>query len=148
MTSSETSEILTLDDILFDLTPDLIKIDTDGYDINVLRGARRCLRDAGPHLWIEYSPYHIRTYGFEEPTNLFPLLREAGYRATIIYDNTGYPICLVELHASELAMIAGYVDIKPELYADLLVSKDRDLLVRFFEADRRRFASADWPFSA
>jgi hypothetical protein len=36
-------------------------------------------------------------------------------------------------------MIVEYVDIKPWIYADLLISKDKDLLARFYESDRKRF---------
>jgi FkbM family methyltransferase len=137
--SSQTTTVQALDDILMDQAPDLIKIDTDGYDIQVLRGAARCLQNIGPHLFLEYSPYHIRVHGREEPTNMFSFLRNIGYSATIIYDNAGYPICLLDLDSRELAMIAEYVDAKPGLHADLLISKDNNLLARFYESDRNRF---------
>lgn len=137
--SSEATTVLALDDILMDQAPDLIKTDTDGYEIQVLRGAARCLQDIGPHLFVEYSPWHIRVHGREEPTTIFSFLRNMGYSATIIYDGTGYPICLLDLDSRDLAMIAQYVDAKPGLYADLLISKSSDLLARFYESDRKRF---------
>jgi FkbM family methyltransferase len=136
---SRAATVLALDDILSDQTPDLIKVDTDGYDIQVVRGAARCLQNDGPHLFLEYSPYSLRVHGKAEPTSLFPFLRNMGYGATIIYDHIGYPICLLDLDSRQLIMIAEYVDAKPEFYANLLVSKDRDLLTRFYESDRKRF---------
>lgn len=140
VTSSRAAPVLALDDILINQAPDLIKIDTDGYDIEVLRGARQCLQTISPHLFVEYSPYHVRVHGREEPINMFSLLRNMGYSTTIIYDNAGYPICLLDLDSRELAMIVDYVDAKPGLYADLLVSKNKDLLARFYASDRKRFS--------
>lgn len=137
--SSQATTVLALDDILMDQVPDLIKIDTDGYDIQVLRGAARCLKNICPHLFVEYSPYHIRVYGRDEPITMFSFLRNMGYSATIIYDNLGYPICLLDLDSRNLAMIAQYVDAKPGFYVDLLISKSSDLLARFYESDRKRF---------
>ena len=37
--SARPTKTLALDDVLHGQTPDLIKIDTDGYDLEVLRGA-------------------------------------------------------------------------------------------------------------
>jgi FkbM family methyltransferase len=140
--SSETATVRALDDLLTDCAPDLIKIDTDGYDIEVLRGAVQCLQNRGPHLFLEYAPHHIRMHLREEPANIFTFLRGMGYGATIIYDNTGYPICLLDLDSRILAMIAEYVDAKPAFHADLLVSKNSNLLARFYECDRKRFAES------
>jgi hypothetical protein len=88
--------VVALDDLLKTSAPDLIKIDTDGYEINVVEGGRRCLKNIKPHLFIEYSPYHIRKHGLDEPTRLFALLKEAGYGAMIIYEHMGYPMCLID----------------------------------------------------
>lgn len=141
---SDFKTLVSLDDVLMkqlNPRPDLVKIDTDGYDLQVLRGASRCLRDAGPHIFVEYGPDNIRQYGKEEPTSLFSFMSKMDYCATIVYDHIGYPICLAELNNRELTMIAHYIDIKqPNFYADLLISKDRALLTRFYEADRERFA--------
>ncbi len=137
---ADAKAVVSLDDVLVNRRPDVIKTDTDGYDIQVLRGASRCLRDVGPHVFVEYSPRHIRKYGREEPTSLFASMSKMEYCTTIVYDFAGYPICLVDLNSRELAMIAQYIDAKRGFYADLLISKDRELLTRFYEADRERFA--------
>jgi FkbM family methyltransferase len=133
--------VVALDDVLLDRHPDLIKIDTDGYDIHVLRGSARCLRDTGPHLFVEYSPYHIKEYGKDEPISLLSFVREMGYCTTIIYDHTGYPMFVADLSSRELAMIVQYIHAKPGFYVDLLVSKDRALLTEFYEIDVKRFTN-------
>jgi hypothetical protein len=96
-----------------------------------------CKISARTYFW-NIPPYHIRVHGREEPTNIFSLLRNMGYSTTIFYDNAGYPICLLDLDSRELEMIAEYVDAKPTLYGDLLISNN-DLLARFYESDRKRF---------
>jgi FkbM family methyltransferase len=133
--------VVTLDDVLLDRHPDLIKIDTDGYDIHVLRGSASCLRGTGPHLFVEYSPYHIREYGKEEPISLLSFVRDMGYCTTIIYDHTGYPMCVADLSSRALAMIVQYIHAKPGFYVDLLISKDRALLTEFYEIDIKRFSN-------
>jgi FkbM family methyltransferase len=134
--------VVALDDVLLDRHPDLIKIDTDGYDIHVLRGSARCLRDTAPHLFVEYSPYHLRKYGKEEPTSLLSFALDMGYCTTVVYDNTGYPMCVADLNSREFAMTVAYVHAKPSehlFYVDLLISKDRALLSEFYETDIKRF---------
>jgi FkbM family methyltransferase len=44
--------------------PDIIKIDVQGYDGFVLRGARDILRYARPALFVEYAPLHLENCGF------------------------------------------------------------------------------------
>ncbi len=44
---------MTLDSLGYDL-PDTIKIDTEGYECNVLRGAEKILRHKHPQLFIEF----------------------------------------------------------------------------------------------
>jgi FkbM family methyltransferase len=134
--------VVALDDVLAGRHPDLIKIDTDGYDLHVLRGSARCLRDTGPHLFVEYSPYHLQKYGKEKPTSLLSFARDMGYCTTVVYDNTGYPICVADLNSREFAMTIAYIHAKPSqylFYVDLLISKDRALLKEFYETDIKRF---------
>ena len=131
--------MVTLDDIVSDRAPHLIKIDTDGYDNRILRGSAQCLKNKGPHLFFEYSPYHIRRHGGEEPTAIFKFLRELQYSPMIVYDGSGYPICLVDLDSRTPPTIVQYADLKPMFYFDLLVSKNSDLLGRFYQLDQKRF---------
>jgi FkbM family methyltransferase len=142
--SSRPTLIQTLDPLLVGRKPDIIKVDTDGFDNRILRGASRCLSEVGPHLYFEYSPCHVRVYGGEDPIQIFPFLRDKGYAAMIVYDSSGYPMCLIDLDSPTLSSLVHYADIKPGFYADLLISRDRDLLSRFYQADRQRFPIARW----
>lgn len=45
--------------------PDIIKVDTEGFDGHVLRGARRLIERSRPALFTEYAPSHLENCGFE-----------------------------------------------------------------------------------
>lgn len=60
------------------IMPDLIKIDVEGYEIDVLRGAARTL-ERHPALQIEVHPHHIRQFGHRVEA-LWELLDLAAYR--------------------------------------------------------------------
>jgi FkbM family methyltransferase len=141
MESATGNRILSLDDLLCDRAPDVLKIDTDGYDGHVLRGALRCLQRHRPHIFLEYSPYHLRTYGQDDPSLVVSLLRDVGYSSAIVYDNRGHPIGVFRLGQAELEMVLHYVDIRSGMYADLLVSCDAEMLTRFYELEKQRFSS-------
>lgn len=68
----------------------LLKIDTDGFDLRVLRGAARLLAEAAPVVFVEWSPRHWETHGGSAPRDVFPLLRAAGYGTLAYYDNEGW----------------------------------------------------------
>ena len=67
----------------------LLKIDTDGYDLRVIRGARRLLKTARPVLFFEYSPDHMAAVGDHQPMQVFDELGNLGYDRLLFYDNFG-----------------------------------------------------------
>jgi len=69
----------------------LLKVDTDGFDFRVLRGAQRLLRDAQPLVYFELVPDLLRAAG-EDPLSIFPLLVSLGYMRGVFYANTGEEI--------------------------------------------------------
>lgn len=60
------------------IVPDLIKIDVEGYEIDVLRGAARTLRHR-PALQVEVHPHHIRQFGHRVEA-LWELVDLSAYR--------------------------------------------------------------------
>lgn len=52
---------------------DLLKVDVEGYDGFVLRGAERVLSEDGPALFVELVPSHLKNCGFE-PRDFVELL--------------------------------------------------------------------------
>jgi len=71
----------TLDGLCDELAfrPDILKLDVEGYEISVLRGAQRILRQDRPLLFLEIHPQRIRELG-GSPAELWTVLVEAGYR--------------------------------------------------------------------
>jgi FkbM family methyltransferase len=68
---------------------DFIKLDVDGYECEVLRGALRTLKRHRPALIMEIAPYVLVEHG-ESLEELLGLLRSANYRT---YDlNSGRPL--------------------------------------------------------
>ena len=66
----------------------LLKIDTDGYDNKIIRGAAPYLARATPVLFFEYDPYFLSLQN-DDGVSVFPLLRDLGYRHMLVYDNEG-----------------------------------------------------------
>jgi FkbM family methyltransferase len=56
----------------------LIKVDCEGFEYQVLQGARRLLAEQRPHLFVELHPEMIRRAG-DSPEDVCALLRDCGY---------------------------------------------------------------------
>ncbi|HUI83795.1 MAG TPA: FkbM family methyltransferase [Candidatus Binatia bacterium] len=63
--------LLTLDSMFHDVRPSFVKCDTEGHDIEVLRGARRIITDFQPVWLLEVT----------HPETVMPFMQEHGYRA-------------------------------------------------------------------
>jgi FkbM family methyltransferase len=75
-TESVTVPVTTLDsyfDQQPDLLPDIIKVDTEGYDGYVLMGAATTMKRADPTLFVEYLPRWLRECGFD-PAELLGMI--------------------------------------------------------------------------
>jgi FkbM family methyltransferase len=71
--------VITLDELLADETRiDLIKVDVEGLELNVMRGARATLARHSPDVLLEIEPRWTTRFGYE-PEALFALMTEAGY---------------------------------------------------------------------
>jgi len=67
----------------------LVKIDTDGFDIAILRGARPWLAAVRPVLFFEYDPHFWRPIT-PDGARLFGELGDLGYGPLLAYDNFGW----------------------------------------------------------
>ena len=66
----------------------MLKIDTDGFDGFIIRGAVDFLKIAKPIIFFEYDPYLLSQQD-DDGLSIFESLREIGYKAIIVYDNFG-----------------------------------------------------------
>jgi len=114
---------------------DILKVDTDGFDLEVLSGASATLRTTDA-VFTEFSPKHLREYGKCEPQALLDYMHGHGFSAALVYDNFGVPIGL--LRDGALEAICNYVDLQRLILLDLLFCRDEKLLADFATLENER----------
>jgi FkbM family methyltransferase len=136
--TGEPKQVVRVDDLIDGRLVDLIKIDTDGFEYEVLNGLSDTLNNQTPHVFIEFSPKHLRKYGQVEPSAVLSLLQSCGYISAIVYDNLGYPVGVFDLGGDSISYLDKYCAIKGT-YVDILVSKTINLIMEFYEYDLHRY---------
>ena len=110
--SGPTVDFHTLDEVLRDRDVSLIKllkVDVEGFDPRVLRGAARLLREGRPVVLFEHNRENLAAIG-EDNLSAFEQLRAAGYHAALVWD--AYGRLLVGTNLGEVSILAdlhGYV---------------------------------------
>jgi FkbM family methyltransferase len=79
--------IETLDHLNVPFTVDYIKIDTEGGEIDILKGAANLLLRDAPIISVEYGPGGYDAYGYK-PDTLFELAAETGYSIFDLFGNS------------------------------------------------------------
>jgi FkbM family methyltransferase len=92
--SSAAAPWRTLDELI-ELHPEFnqanfCKIDCDGYDLRILKGATTFLERAKPCLHLEFAPHLWRSYGNCDIADGLEFLFRFGYKEVLVYDNLGY----------------------------------------------------------
>lgn len=89
----------TLDDLTAELgfQPDVVKVDVEGYELAVLRGAERILREDRPVLFLEVHPHRLRELG-ASTGEIASLLAVEGYR---VFDLDGAPVTAARFMATD-----------------------------------------------
>jgi FkbM family methyltransferase len=102
--SSQTLAIKTLMEVLKDYptfqASKMIKLDTDGFDCCILRGAVDFLKTAKPVIFFEYDPYFLEQ-NHDDGLSIFPYLKSLGYQSLFIYDNCGDYMVSLDINDSE-----------------------------------------------
>lgn len=99
--STEGARASTLDDLLADAEVsriDLIKLDVDGHECDVLRGASATLTDHGPPILLEIAPYIFADAG-SSVRELVEVLAASGYRLFELGGSRALPSNPAELAA-------------------------------------------------
>jgi hypothetical protein len=79
----------------------MLKVDTDGYDGLILRGASEYLSRVKPILFFEYDPDLLGRHG-EDGDSLWAMLRLSGYKMALFYENIGTYILSADLENTRL----------------------------------------------
>ena len=104
-TENETIEVKALDEFvkennLKDIK--LLKIDTDGFDLKILRGGFATIRLYKPILFFEYDAVYLTEQG-DNGILIFEDLAKLGYSKILYYDNFGK--FLISITTADTAMI-------------------------------------------
>jgi hypothetical protein len=141
VTGSESRPAGALDDVMSEQHIDLLKIDTDGYEAEVLRGLSRTFERKNPLVFTEFSPRHLRRIGGVDPRVVLEILRSAGYGEGLVYDYRGCPMGLMQFTDAVIGYLINYISSDPEFYVDILLAKDHELLCLFYEFDIPRYVA-------
>ncbi len=120
----------------------LVKIDTDGYDVKIIRGAERFIKESKPVLFFEYDPMMLENNG-DDGLAMFAMLNTLGYKDVLFYDNLGKLILSTEVsNTLLLRQMHEYIDKKaraPFPYYDIAVfhSEDADLASDFIKKEMK-----------
>jgi FkbM family methyltransferase len=99
--------------------PALLKIDTDGFDAKVLRGARRLLEESHPVVFFEFAESLLWEAG-ESPSTIFPMLAQLGYARARVYSHEGIAAGTFDL--SDPALMSDVEGVSRDAgYCDVLV---------------------------
>jgi hypothetical protein len=79
----------------------MIKIDTDGFDCKILRGAADFLKTAQPVVFFEYDPFLLAEQG-DDGISIFNDFRQYNYKKMLIYDNVGDLMVTTDVDNSSL----------------------------------------------
>jgi FkbM family methyltransferase len=139
------SSVTTIDRLIekhsaFDRT-NLLKVDTEGYDYKVIRGAKNLLEKSKPTLYFEILPKQLISFG-ENLVSIFEDLSKLGYSQVLFYDYFGYPLVLLNTReTSQIQQLMNYGLAKPFFFFDaLLFHKDRlDHLQEFYQQEMNVF---------
>jgi FkbM family methyltransferase len=118
----------------------LLKVDVEGWDPRVLRGARRLLTEARPVVLFEHQPRGVSALG-EPQTLVFEDIAALGYRRWILYDHRGWLVAAVgaDEHARLEPLLADAAS--RDLYYDVCAFHDSAAEARegFLAAERAHF---------
>ncbi|WP_311951290.1 FkbM family methyltransferase [Mucilaginibacter terrae] len=87
----------------------LLKIDTDGFDFKILRGAITLIEKNKTILFFEYDAAYLEEQG-ENGVTMFKILNKSGYNKLLFYDNFGkLLINLTTIDTDQITLLYNYM---------------------------------------
>ena len=124
----------------------LLKIDTEGFDCSIIRGAAKFLAQSHPALMFEYNRDNMDAIG-EKGTDTLAMLRDLGYSQVVFHDCNGRFFTAAAL--SDDALVGDLLDYADGrhgaiYYFDLTLfhREDNDVALEFIQAERARRVNA------
>jgi FkbM family methyltransferase len=116
----------------------ILKIDTDGFEIPVIRGGIKFLTNAKPIIFFEFFPSDFINFSKNESAEeaIFPVLHNIGYKKALFYDNYGNLRNIIEdiSYTQEIKRIIKRIDSRNIYYYDVLtVHKDNKIHNTIFD---------------
>ena len=123
----------------------ILKIDTDGWDIHVLEGARNVMASTKPFIFFEFSPTHLCQNVTTNTTKILSLFKFYGYFNFILYDGEGFLLGLFDLNKNLdfntiLNTIYNYGCNRSSYYCDIMTAHEskKEILIQFYEKEKVR----------
>jgi len=118
----------------------LLKIDTEGFDCRIIRGAQEYIQKVRPVITFEYNRENMDAIGEPGLDTLF-MLGDLGYTKIMLHDANGRFLCTADLSNRSLIQdLHDYADGKRGAiyYYDMTVfhQDDADLATAFMEAEQ------------
>ncbi len=82
-------EILKLDDCVFIKSLDFFKIDVEGFEIDVLQGAKETIEKFKPVMFIEVNEHTLKAKGYTK-NDLLQTIHDLGYKYRNVYEEQGF----------------------------------------------------------
>ncbi|MHA6279847.1 FkbM family methyltransferase [Salinimicrobium sp. CAU 1759] len=127
---SKSPQFTTLDKLLKFSSVELLKVDTDGYDYDVLLSAKEILKKSEPILfWENQIDSELQRNGYN---HLYEVLRSGGYKHVFIFDNFGN-LLLENSNFANVKDLNSYVSVMDRnnstrtfYYTDILAATDKN----------------------
>jgi FkbM family methyltransferase len=103
----------------------VLKIDTDGFDAKVLRGAENILEHEGPIVFAELDDVLLREQG-DTPEALLDILEKRGYAHIAVWDNDGRWLGQRPMEKGLADWIANFPGGFGQQYLDIAAFKNAD----------------------
>ena len=144
-TSTQHVNLTRLDDFIFSepgwQTFKLVKIDAEGFDCSIVRGATNFLREVHPVIHFEYNRENMDAIG-EPGIDTLLLLSDLGYSQLAVHDPSGRFFCSTTL--SEKNFIKDLHDYADSVHGGIshyditaFHRSDNDLAAEFHEIERQ-----------
>lgn len=119
----------TLDELITSKHPavnwNLIKLDTDGFDFMIMRGARNFLSSSKTSVFFEFDPDSHRARN-EDPIDIFSFLKSCGFTTLTFYNNWGEKvITLTPDDHNVIGQLIDYNTTYHRFHFDILAVKDK-----------------------